>query len=31
MTGYNRSTTDPVRFVMFYVSEPGTPFMDPVQ
>lgn len=31
MTGYNRSTTDPVRLVMFYVSEPGTPFMDPVQ
>jgi len=31
MTGYNRSATDPVRLVMFYVSEPGTPFMDPVQ
>ena len=31
MTGYNRSTTDPVRLVMFYVSGPGTPFMDPVQ
>jgi quercetin dioxygenase-like cupin family protein len=31
MTGYNRSATDPVRLVMFYVSEPDTPFMDPVQ
>jgi quercetin dioxygenase-like cupin family protein len=29
--GYNRSATDPVRLVMFYVSEPDAPFMDPVQ
>jgi quercetin dioxygenase-like cupin family protein len=30
MTGYNRSTTDPLRLVIFYVSEPGTPFLDPL-
>ena len=30
MTGYNRSNTEPVRLVIFYVSEPGTPFLDPV-
>ena len=28
MTGYNRSTTQPLRVVIFYVSEPGTPFLD---
>jgi quercetin dioxygenase-like cupin family protein len=28
MTGYNRSTTEPMRVVIFYVSEPGTPFLD---
>jgi quercetin dioxygenase-like cupin family protein len=30
MTGYNRSTTHPLRLVIFYVSEPGTPFLDPL-
>ena len=30
MTGYNRSTTEPLRVVIFYVSEVGTPFLDPV-
>ncbi|MBS0294156.1 MAG: cupin domain-containing protein [Proteobacteria bacterium] len=29
MTGYNRSTTVPLRLVIFYVSDPGTPFLDP--
>ena len=31
MTGYNRSNTEPVRVVIFYVSDPDTPFLDPVQ
>jgi quercetin dioxygenase-like cupin family protein len=31
MTGYNRSTTQPLRVVIFYVSEPGTPFLDDVK
>lgn len=31
MTGYNRSATDPLRVVIFYVSDPGTPFLDVVQ
>ncbi len=30
MTGYNKSTIDPLRVVIFYVSETGTPFLDPV-
>jgi quercetin dioxygenase-like cupin family protein len=30
MTGYNGSSTDPLRLVVFYVSDPGTPFLDPV-
>ena len=30
MTGYNKSATDALRVVIFYVSEPGTPFLDPV-
>jgi quercetin dioxygenase-like cupin family protein len=30
MTGYNRSTTDALHLVIFYVSEPGTPFLDPL-
>jgi quercetin dioxygenase-like cupin family protein len=29
MTGYNRSTTEPLRVVIFYVSDPDTPFLDP--
>ena len=28
MTGYNRSGTEPVRVVIFYVSDPDTPFLD---
>ena len=31
MTGHNRSATDPIRLVIFYVSDPETPFFDPVQ
>lgn len=30
MTGYNRSTTEPLRVVIFYVGDPGTPFLDPI-
>ena len=30
MTGYNRSATEALRLVIFYVSEPDTPFLDPV-
>jgi len=30
MTGYNRSRTEPLRMVIFYVSEPDTPFLDPI-
>jgi hypothetical protein len=29
MTGYNRSATEPVRLVIFYTSDPDTPFLDP--
>jgi quercetin dioxygenase-like cupin family protein len=28
MTGYNRSSTEAVRVVIFYVSDPDTPFLD---
>ena len=31
MTGYNRSATEPLRVVIFYVSEPDTPFLDPIR
>ena len=31
MTGHNRSATDTIRLVIFYVSDPDTPFLDPVQ
>ena len=31
MTGYNRSSTEPLRVVVFYVSDPDTPFLDPIQ
>jgi quercetin dioxygenase-like cupin family protein len=31
MTGYNRSSTEPMRVVIFYVSEPDTPFLDTAQ
>ena len=30
MTGYNRSSTEPLRVVIFYVSDPETPFLDPI-
>ena len=30
MTGYNRSSSEPTRVVIFYVSDPDTPFLDPV-
>ena len=30
MTGYNRSSTEPFRVVIFYVSDPDAPFLDPV-
>jgi quercetin dioxygenase-like cupin family protein len=30
MTGYNHSGTDPLRLVVFYVSDPDTPFLDPI-
>ena len=30
MTGYNRSRTDRLRLVIFYVSDPDTPFLDPI-
>jgi hypothetical protein len=28
-SGFNRSATEQTRVVIFYVSEPGTPFLDP--
>jgi quercetin dioxygenase-like cupin family protein len=28
MTGYNRSTSDFTKVVIFYVGDPGTPFLD---
>lgn len=28
MKGYNRSTSEPTKVVIFYVSSPGTPFLD---
>lgn len=28
MTGYNRSPAAPLRVVVFYVGDPGTPFLD---
>ena len=31
MTGYNRSTSDALRLVIFYASDPETPFLDPIQ
>src|SRR6266487_3078898 len=30
MTGYNRSSTEPLRLVIFNVGDPDTPFLDPV-
>ena len=31
MTGFNRSSTEPLRLVIFYVSDPDTPFLDVAQ
>lgn len=31
MTGHNRSGSDTLRLVAFYVSDPDTPFLDPIQ
>jgi quercetin dioxygenase-like cupin family protein len=31
MTGYNRSSTEPLRVVIYYSSDPETPFLDPIQ
>lgn len=28
MTGYNHSATEPLKLVIFYVADPGTPFLD---
>jgi quercetin dioxygenase-like cupin family protein len=30
MTGYNRSSTESFRLVIFSVSDPDTPFLDPI-
>ena len=30
MTGYNRSHSEPLRLVAFYISDPDTPFLDPI-
>lgn len=30
MTGYNRSSIEPLRLVIFSVSDPDTPFLDPI-
>jgi hypothetical protein len=31
MTGYNRSTTERMRVVTFYVSDLDAPFLDPIR
>lgn len=31
MTGYNRSATEALRVMIFYVSDPETPFLDPAR
>lgn len=31
MTGYNRSDTEPLRLVIFYMSDPDSPFLDPIR
>jgi quercetin dioxygenase-like cupin family protein len=31
MTGYNENPTDPMRVVIFYVSDLDTPFLDPIK
>ena len=30
MTGFNRNATETIRLVIFYVAEPGTPFLNPI-
>ncbi len=30
MTGYNRSNSEPLRVIIFYVSDLDTPFLDPI-
>jgi len=30
MTGYNRGASEPMRVVIFYVSDPDAPFLDPI-
>ncbi len=30
MTGFNKSATEPMKVVIFYVADPGTPFLDPL-
>lgn len=30
MTGYNKNATEPMRVVIFYVSDSDTPFLDPI-
>ena len=30
MTGSNQSTTEAVSLVIYYVGDPGTPFLDPI-
>ena len=30
MTGFNRSATETIRLVIFYVADPGTPFLHPI-
>lgn len=30
MTGYNKSATQPLRVLIFYVSDPNTPFLDAI-
>jgi len=31
MTGYNRSATETMKVVIFYVSDPKGPFLDPIK
>jgi len=30
MTGYNRENATPLKVLIFYVSDPDTPFLDPI-
>jgi len=31
MTGYNKSASEPMRVLIFYVSDADTPFLDEVR